>query len=74
MAYIARISYAVYIIHHFTLFGWLGSGDVMAKYAKRPISFAITFTLAHISTFHFEKRFIDWAHRITLNGQSEAAG
>jgi peptidoglycan/LPS O-acetylase OafA/YrhL len=74
MAYLARISYAVYVIHHFTLFGWLGSGQGLVKYAKRPISFAITFALAHFSTFHFEKRFIDWAHRITSGGQRRVAG
>lgn len=65
MAYLATVSYAVYIIHHFTLFGWLGSGHGMAKYARRPISFAITFAVAHVSTFHYEKRFQDWAHRVT---------
>ena len=64
-AYLAQVSYAVYIIHHFTLFGWLGSGEGLVKYAKRPLCFAITFVLAHLSTFHFEKRLTDWAHHIT---------
>lgn len=62
--YVAQISYALYIVHHFTLFGWLGSGQGLEKYAKRPICFAITFAIAHWSTFHFEKHFIDWSHRI----------
>jgi len=62
-AYLAKISYALYIIHHFTMFGWLSSGDVWTKYAKRPLAFAITFGLAHLSTFHFERRFIEWSHR-----------
>jgi len=62
--YVAQISYALYIVHHFTLFGWLGSGTGWAKYAKRPLCFAITFALAHWSTFHFEKYFIDWSHRV----------
>jgi len=74
MSYVARISYAVYIIHHFTVFGWLNSGSGIVKYAKRPISFAITFGLAHFSTFHFEQRFMDWAHRITSGGQRKVAG
>ncbi len=65
MAYVARVSYAVYVIHHFTMFGWLGSGEGIAKYAKRPISFMITFLVAHVSTFYFERAFVDWAHRIT---------
>ncbi len=64
-AYVARVSYAVYIIHHFTLFGWLGSGEGLVKYAKRPLCFAITFALAHVSTFHVENRFIEWSHRVT---------
>lgn len=63
-AYLAQISYAVYIIHHFTLFGWLGAGEGIAKYAKRPLCFAITFGLAHLSTFYVEKHFIDWSHRV----------
>ena len=62
-AYLAKISYAVYIVHHLTLFGWLGSGSGLDKYAKRPLSFVITFTLAHISTFHFEKPFNAWSLR-----------
>lgn len=69
-AYLAQISYAVYIIHHFTMFGWLGSGETLLKYAKRPLCFAITFALAHLSTFYFENRFIDWAHRITRRAPS----
>ena len=71
--YIAQVSYALYIVHHFTLFGWLGEGSTMVKYAKRPISFAITFGLAHLSTFYFERRFIDWAHRVTRRAK-DAAG
>jgi len=74
MGYLARISYAVYVIHHFTLWGWLGSGHGLVKYAKRPISFAVTFALAHVSTHYFEKRFIDWAHRITSGGQRKVVG
>ena len=68
-AYLAKISYAVYIIHHFTLFGWLGSGNGLHKYIKRPLCFLITFMFAHLSTFHFEKPIIEWSHRIT-NGKS----
>lgn len=63
-AYIASISYALYVIHHFTLFGWLGAGHGWVKYAKRPLCLVITFALAHLSTFHFESRFIAWSHRV----------
>lgn len=71
-AYVAKISYALYIIHHFTLFGWLGSGDRLVKYAKRPLCFAITFALAHLSTFHFENRFIAWSHRVRRRPSASA--
>ena len=63
-AYVATISYALYIVHPFSELGWLGSGTGWAKYAKRPLCFAIAFGLAHLSTFHFERRFIAWSHRI----------
>ena len=61
-AYVATISYALYIVHPFTMPGWLGSGTGWAKYAKRPLCFAIAFGVAHLSTFYFERRFIAWSH------------
>lgn len=55
LRYIAEISYALYVIHPLTRYGWLGSGPTMVKYAKRLITFTLTFGLAHLSTFKFEK-------------------
>lgn len=56
MRYIATISYALYIIHPATAYGWMGEGDKLTKYLlKRPISFALTFALAHLSTFYWER-------------------
>jgi peptidoglycan/LPS O-acetylase OafA/YrhL len=53
--YIAGISYALYVIHPATAYGWMSEGDSITKYLiKRPISFALTFSLAHLSTFHWE--------------------
>lgn len=72
-AYLARISYALYIIHPFSMLGWLGSGTGWAKYAKRPLSFTITFALAHLSTFRFESRFIAWSHRVCSRPRTPAA-
>jgi peptidoglycan/LPS O-acetylase OafA/YrhL len=72
-AYIAQVSYAVYIVHHFTLFGWLGSGHGMEKYLKRPICFLITFSVAHLSTFYFERIFIDWSHRFAAARKARKA-
>lgn len=65
MRYIAEISYALYVIHPSSMFGWLGSGDKLVKYMKRPISLVITFGLAHLSTFHMEHHFIAWGKRMT---------
>lgn len=55
MRYIAEISYALYVIHPATMMGWLGSGDTLTRYLKRPLCFALTFGLAHLSTFFFER-------------------
>lgn len=63
--YVASVSYAVYIIHHFTMFGWLSSGTTLVKYAKRPLALLVTFGLAHLSTFYFERPINSWSHRLT---------
>ena len=55
MAYIAEISYALYIIHGVLSHTWLGSGDKLVKYLKRPLLFGATFALAHLSTRYFEQ-------------------
>ena len=65
LKYIAQISYALYVIHPLTYHGWLGSGDTLVKYAKRPISFALSFGLAHLSTFYYESYWIKLAKRLT---------
>jgi len=56
--YLATISYALYIIHGGLRYTWLGEGDTLVKYAKRPLLFAATFLFAHLSTFYYEKYFI----------------
>lgn len=59
-AYIAKISYALYVIHPITASGWMDAGSTIERYAlKRPISFAVTFVLAHISTFYYEAKWIN---------------
>ncbi|MXO86635.1 acyltransferase family protein [Altererythrobacter aurantiacus] len=62
-AYIAKISYALYVFHVMLDHTWLGSGDVTEKYLKRPLLFAATWAAAHLSTFYWEQRFIDLAKR-----------
>lgn len=50
--------YALYIIHPFLLITWLGSGDKITMYMKRPLLFLVLFALAYISTKYFERFFI----------------
>ena len=73
LAYIATISYALYVLHPLLASTWLGSGDILEKYAKRPLLLAALFFLAHISTFHYEKRFNDWGRKITGDKRQEIA-
>lgn len=65
LRYIAEVSYALYVIHPATMMGWLGSGDTLERYLKRPLSFLLTFTLAHLSTYYFE-------HPLTTLGKTVA--
>lgn len=62
-AYLAAVSYAVYVLHLPLAATWLGSGDLVEKYLKRPLLLAVVFALAHLSTFHFERHFTEWGHR-----------
>jgi peptidoglycan/LPS O-acetylase OafA/YrhL len=59
LGYIAKISYALYIWHPMMTLGWLGTGDRWTLYLiKRPITFALTFLFAHVSTHTLEAYFI----------------
>ena len=56
LRYIADISYALYIIHPLTAYGWMNQGSPYVRYLfKRPVTFALTFGLAHLSTFYLER-------------------
>lgn len=63
--YIAGISYALYVIHPLLAHSWLGSGEGLDKYLKRPLLFVTLFALAHLSTFYFEKKWIDLGKRLS---------
>lgn len=62
-AYLAAVSYALYVVHLPLTATWLGSGDLLEKYLKRPLLLGVTFGLAHLSTFHFECHFTEWGRR-----------
>lgn len=65
LAYIATISYALYVIHGGLEHTWLGDGEKIIKYVKRPLLFVATFLLAHLSTFYFEKYWINLGKKLT---------
>lgn len=73
LRYLAETSYALYVIHHFMVYGWMDSGSRTTVYlVKRPLGFAITFVLAHLSSYHFEKRWTNWARSITSRRPAQA--
>lgn len=63
--YTASISYALYVIHGGLNLTWLGDGDKLERYLKRPLLFLATFMLAHISTFYYEKYWISLGKKLT---------
>jgi peptidoglycan/LPS O-acetylase OafA/YrhL len=63
--YLANVSYALYIIHGLLMATWLASGDTLVRYGKRPLFFATTFFLSHLSTFHFERYFMNLGKVLT---------
>jgi peptidoglycan/LPS O-acetylase OafA/YrhL len=66
MAYLAAISFALYVWHSPFRVGWFAGEDTFDRYViKRPIGFAATFLLAHLSTFYFERYFNDLARKFT---------
>ena len=68
LSYLAAISYALYVWHQPFHNGWFEEGGKMARYfVKRPIGIALTFLIAHLSTFHFEKYWINLGKRLSAN-------
>jgi peptidoglycan/LPS O-acetylase OafA/YrhL len=73
LRYIAEISYALYVIHPITTHGWFQGAGVFDKYLfKRPISIALSVTLAHLSTFYWERPWIKYARSITTSSSGPA--
>ncbi|MEI7657138.1 MAG: acyltransferase [Phycisphaerae bacterium] len=73
LRYVAEISYALYVIHPLTMFGWMGTGDLAVRYAKRAVSILLTFALAHVSTYAFERRFTELGRRLARRLESREA-
>jgi peptidoglycan/LPS O-acetylase OafA/YrhL len=72
LAYLAQISYALYVIHPLTDSGWMGEGDVVVRYSKRLGSFVLSFLFAHVSTNYYEKYWIGLGHRIAAHIDSKS--
>ncbi|MEB0136032.1 acyltransferase [Actimicrobium sp. CCC2.4] len=70
--YLARISFSLYVIHPILAHSWLGSGDVIVKYMKRPLLFLVLFMLAMLSTKYFESWFIEYGRK--LSNKFKASG
>ena len=70
-SYLARISYALYVVHGMLTATWLGGEDASrtTRYLLRLPLAAATFALAHLSTFHYEKHWIAWGKRLTGGGR-----
>ena len=67
LLYTASVSYALYVIHGGLRYSWLGTGETMIVYLKRPLLLAVTFLLAHLSTFYYEKYWIQFGKRLSNN-------
>lgn len=65
LIFVAGISYALYVIHGGLRYTWLGDGDILEKYAKRPLFFAVIFGLAYLSTRYYENYWIQLGKRLT---------
>jgi peptidoglycan/LPS O-acetylase OafA/YrhL len=72
LAYLAEISFALYVIHPLTDAGWMGKGDVMMRYSKRIGSLFLSFLFAHVSTFYYEKYWIGLGHRLAAQIDSKS--
>jgi peptidoglycan/LPS O-acetylase OafA/YrhL len=72
--YVATVSYALYVIHPLFAHGWWNAGTVPERYLlKRPVGIALTFLLAHISTFWWERLWTRAAGRwLALRGENRA--
>lgn len=69
LRYFATISFALYVLHGLLVNTWLGEGDKLVKYLKRPLLLLVTIGLAHASTHYFEQRWIElgkrWSDRLS---------
>jgi peptidoglycan/LPS O-acetylase OafA/YrhL len=70
LRYVASTSYALYVLHPLLAHTWLGTGDDIVKYLKRPLLFAALFAAAHLSTFYYERYWIGFGKRWTSHARA----
>ena len=72
LAYLATISYALYIWHPLTTHGWFDPPSKAVKYLRRPVGIALSVALAHLSTHTFEGYFLRAGKRLVKRLSSPA--
>jgi peptidoglycan/LPS O-acetylase OafA/YrhL len=74
LAYIAAISFALYVWHSPFRVGWWDAGTDVERYLfKRPLAFAITFAIAHVSTFYVETPINRWVRNFDSGRRARTA-
>jgi len=73
LGYLARISFALYVIHPLTHSGWMAQGDGIVRYAKLAGSFFLSFLFAHVSTKYYESYWIGLGHRLAAGIERKPA-
>jgi peptidoglycan/LPS O-acetylase OafA/YrhL len=68
LTYLATISYALYVWHPLFLHGWFYSASKLVKYERRPLAILLALLTAHISTFYYERFWIDLGKKWTRGG------
>ena len=64
LLYMASVSYAVYIVHGGLRYTWLGTDETGEKYLKRILLLIVVISLAHLSTFYYEKYWISLGKKL----------
>ncbi len=73
LGYLARISFALYVIHPLTHSGWMAQGGGMVRNVKLAGSFFLSFFFAHVSTNYYESYWIGLGHRLAVRIERKPA-
>ncbi|MDA9398981.1 acyltransferase family protein [Bradyrhizobium sp. CCBAU 45389] len=74
LRYVAATSYALYVIHPLTAHGWWNDGSIWERYLlKRPISIIFTVVAAHMSTFYWERAWLQTTRRWLRSRRAQTA-